>query len=149
MTPAGNTVGALGGASSLRLTTSPGCAWTATATGTGWFHLTSAASGSGMATLGYTVDANGGTQQRTAAVTVAGLTFTLTQQSGAPPNTPVIAENGIVNAASNRSGSIARGSVLHHLWCEPGSVALPASSGLSYSGHHGRRCRDRVARFLQ
>ncbi len=110
MTPAGNTVGALGGASSLRLTTSPGCAWTATATGTGWFHLTSAASGSGMATLGYTVDANGGTQQRTAAVTVAGLTFTLTQQSGAPPNTPVIAENGIVNAASNRSGSIARGS---------------------------------------
>lgn len=110
MTPGSNTVGALGASSSVRLTAPAGCAWTATATGTGWFHVTSPTTGTGMTTLVYKVDTNNTTVQRMATISVAGLTFTLTQQAGVPANTPAIADNGIVNAASNRAGIIARGS---------------------------------------
>ena len=111
LTPATNSVGALGGTSSLRLTTPAGCAWTATVTATGtWFRLTTPTSGTGMATLIYVADANTTTQPRTAAIGVAGQTFTLTQAGGASPTSPNIADGGIVNAASNRAGTIARGS---------------------------------------
>lgn len=110
LTPASNTIGALGGSSSVRLTTSAGCAWTAAATGSGWFRLTSPASGAGMANMAYTVSTNNTTQPRSATITAAGLTFTLTQQAGTPAGMPAIADNGIVNAASNRAGTIARGS---------------------------------------
>jgi len=111
LTPATNSVGALGGTSSLRLTTPNGCAWTATVTATGnWFHLTSPSSGTGMGTMIYVADANGTTQQRTATIGVERQTFTLTQAGGASPTAPNIADGGIVNAASNRAGAIARGS---------------------------------------
>ena len=111
LTPTTNSLGALGGTSSVRLTTQTGCTWTATVTVTGsWFRVTSPSSGSGMANLIYVADANTTTSQRTATVSVSGQSFTLTQAGGASATAPNIADGGIVNAASNRSGTIARGS---------------------------------------
>src|SRR5262249_51470819 len=66
-----------GGSGSFTLTTGAGCPWTA-ASNAGWFSVTSATSGSGPATINYSVAANGG-GQRSGVITVGGKTFTLTQ----------------------------------------------------------------------
>ncbi|MGP8247979.1 MAG: BACON domain-containing protein [Bryobacteraceae bacterium] len=109
--PASDSVSAQGGASSTRLTTAIGCAWTATINPAGsWFHLTSPSTGTGGANLPYTADANTTPQTRTATVTANGSTFALTQAGGASASAPVIGQGGIANAASNRPGTVARGS---------------------------------------
>ena len=61
----------------IALTAGNGCAWTAKAD-VGWLDITSAKSGSGSATVTYkTSDLKG--SQRTGTMTIAGLTFTVTQ----------------------------------------------------------------------
>ncbi|MBS1856607.1 MAG: VWA domain-containing protein [Acidobacteria bacterium] len=111
MTPSSNSVSPLGATSSFRLNTSPGCPWSATVNASAtWFHYKGPASGTGPANLTYTVDANTTVSARSATVAIANLTFTLNQGGGASPTAPTIAPGGIVNAASNRAGTIARGS---------------------------------------
>ncbi len=111
MTPAGNSVSPLGATSSFRINTSPGCPWNASVnSGGGWFHYNGPASGTGPANLAYTADANTTPAARTATVAIGSLTFTLNQAAGASSTAPAIAPGGIVNAASNRAGTIARGS---------------------------------------
>ena len=65
------------GSGSFILTTGGGCPWTA-ASNAGWLTITSPTSGSGSATINYSVAANGG-QQRVGVITVGGRTFTVTQ----------------------------------------------------------------------
>ena len=61
----------------VALTTGSGCAWTAKADA-GWLDITSGKSGNGNATVTYkTSDLKG--SQRTGTLTIAGLTFTVTQ----------------------------------------------------------------------
>src|SRR5262245_21174932 len=67
-----------GGSGALALTTGAGCPWTASSNAPGWLSVTSPASGSGSATINYSVAANSG-QQRIGAITVGGQTFTVTQ----------------------------------------------------------------------
>src|SRR5262249_21497540 len=62
---------------SFTLTTGAGCPWTASSNA-GWLTITSPTSGSGRATINYSVAANGG-GQRSGVITVGGQTFTLTQ----------------------------------------------------------------------
>jgi uncharacterized protein (TIGR03437 family) len=109
ITPSSNVMTATGGSSSVRLTTATGCAWTASSNA-GWMTLTTASSGTGSASIGYKVDINTSSNSRSGTLTVAGLTFTLTQSGGASATGPNISQGGIVNAASNRGGTIARGS---------------------------------------
>jgi hypothetical protein len=72
------------GAGSVAVTTSNGCAWTATSNA-GWITITSGSSGSGNGTVGYSVVANGGAKH-TGTMTIAGQTFTVTQaQSASAP----------------------------------------------------------------
>lgn len=68
------------GQATLRLTTQ--CRWTA-GSSAGWLKITTAASGSGSATIGYSWDENPSTDPRTAVITAGGRTFTLSQ-AGAP-----------------------------------------------------------------
>ena len=111
LSPPANAISALGGSDSVRLTTPAGCPWTAAVSPAGsWFHLTSASTGTAGANLSYKGDANTSSQSRSASITVSGATFTLTQAAGAAANAPVINAGGIENAASSRSGTIARGS---------------------------------------
>ncbi len=70
-----------GGSGTVSLTTQADCAWTA-ASNSSFLTLTSAASGSGSATVSYTVSANGTGAMRTGTLTIAGLTFTVTQSIG-------------------------------------------------------------------
>jgi hypothetical protein len=66
-----------GGVGSITVTASDGCEWTAI--GNDWTTITSGQMGSGNGTVGYLVSANPTTAPRTGTITVAGLTFTITQ----------------------------------------------------------------------
>ncbi|HJT87665.1 MAG TPA: VWA domain-containing protein [Bryobacteraceae bacterium] len=107
--PSSNNMLAIGGSSSTRLTTGAGCSWTASS-GASWITLTSPSSGTGSAAINYSVSPNTSTSSRTGTITVSGQTFTVTQAGGASATGPNIAPGGVVNAASNRGGGIARGS---------------------------------------
>jgi uncharacterized protein (TIGR03437 family) len=112
ISPSSNSVQALGGGSSVLLSANPStCPWSvAVSSSASWLHVTSPTSGSGTLSISYTVDQNTTTQSRTGTITLAGLTFTLTQAGGASATAPNIAQGGVVNAANNRGGSIAQGS---------------------------------------
>jgi Putative binding domain, N-terminal/Viral BACON domain len=75
-------VGASGGTSSVDVSTTSGCAWTAQ-TGESWLSITSGASSTGPGSVGFTVGANPLTTSRTGTLTVAGHSVTVTQE-GAP-----------------------------------------------------------------
>jgi len=65
---------------SVNVTANTGCAWTA-ASNASWITVTAGASGSGNGTVQFTVAANTG-PARTGTITIAGQTFTVTQDSG-------------------------------------------------------------------
>jgi subtilisin family serine protease len=68
-----------GGTGSVSVTAGASCAWTAVSNDA-WITITSGASGSGNGTVNYSVAANTGAA-RNGTMTIAGLTFTVTQSS--------------------------------------------------------------------
>lgn len=70
-----------GNESSITVTAPGECNWTAS-TGESWILITSAASGTGNGIVHYAVRENPGTLPRQGVITVAGLTFTVVQDSG-------------------------------------------------------------------
>jgi hypothetical protein len=66
------------GGGSVNVNAGAGCAWTATADVT-WLQITAGSSGTGAGTVTFTAADNTG-PQRTGTLTIAGLTFTVTQQ---------------------------------------------------------------------
>ena len=80
--PTSQSIGAGGGAGTpIALTAGPGCAWTA-ASDAPWITLTSALSGSGDATINFSVAANSG-GERSSTLTIGGQTFTVNQSAAA------------------------------------------------------------------
>jgi all-beta uncharacterized protein/BACON domain-containing protein len=76
--PTTQSIAAAGGAGTpVAITTSTGCTWTASSNAS-WLTITSAASGTGPATLQFTIASNSGAA-RTGTLTIAGQTFTVTQ----------------------------------------------------------------------
>jgi uncharacterized repeat protein (TIGR01451 family) len=82
-----------GGTDSVSVTTQTGCNWTAVSNA-GWITITPGSSGSGNGTVNYAVAANTGFE-RTATMTIAGRTFTVTQ--AAAPCTITCPSNQTVN----------------------------------------------------
>jgi hypothetical protein len=109
---------AFGGAGSVAITAPGGCAWTASSSGS-WVSLAQTA-GSGSATVNFTVASNsGGT--RSAQLTVAGSTVTVTQSSGLagpPPSCTVTLQPTSASAAA--AGG-------------PGTVSVTANPGCSWT----------------
>jgi hypothetical protein len=83
------------------VTAPAGCAWTATSNAP-WITITAGASGSGNGTLSYSVPANTG-PQRIGTITIAGQTFTLTQNSGC---TYTLSPTSQIVAATGGAGSV-------------------------------------------
>jgi hypothetical protein len=81
--PPAHSIGPDGGPLTVSVTAPAGCAWTA-ASGAPWASVTSGATGTGNGSVVYTVAANGAADARTATLTIATQTHTLTQQ-GRPP----------------------------------------------------------------
>jgi len=79
LSPSASTIGASGGPLSTTLTIPSGCAWTVSS-GAPWIRLTSPASGSGGATISFTIDANTGVP-RIGTATIAGSAFMVSQQA--------------------------------------------------------------------
>jgi YVTN family beta-propeller protein len=72
-------LGSGAGGGSVNLTTTTGCAWSATSD-SGWLTLAvGSASGTGSATVSYSVTANPGIASRTGNLTIGGLNFAVTQ----------------------------------------------------------------------
>jgi hypothetical protein len=73
---------AAGGTGTVAVTTTSGCNWTATSPAS-WVTITSGASGNSSGSVGYTVAANTATTARSATLTIAGRSFTVTQAAAA------------------------------------------------------------------
>lgn len=81
LSPTGASPGAAGGSGfSVGVTTTSGCAWTATSN-SAFITITSGSSGSGSGTVTYSVSANSGSA-RSGTMTIAGQTFTVNQAAG-------------------------------------------------------------------
>ncbi len=72
---------AAGGPGSVGVTAGSGCSWTATNNNPNWITITSGSSGNGDGNVTYSAAAYTGTGQRTGTLTIAGQTFTVTQDS--------------------------------------------------------------------
>ena len=78
ISPLSQSSASAGGAGSVAVTASAGCPWTA-ASGVSWITITSGSGGTGNGTVNYSVDANTISTARIGTMTIAGLTFTVTQ----------------------------------------------------------------------
>lgn len=85
---------------SITVTTQSGCAWTASSAAS-WVTITSGASGTGSGTVTYSVAANTATSSRTAASTIAGSSFTVTQAAAAAQSSTYT-----ITASAGSGGSI-------------------------------------------
>jgi uncharacterized protein (TIGR03437 family) len=81
LAPASQSVGAAGGAGSIAVTTTSGCAWVAT-TLESWIAITSGAGGNGNGTVNFTVAANPNPAPRMGTINAAGIAFAVTQTAG-------------------------------------------------------------------
>lgn len=69
-----------GGNGTVSITTATGCTWSATS-GYSWITITSGNSGNGNGTIGYTIQANSESQQRTGAIQIADKSFSVSQEA--------------------------------------------------------------------
>ena len=82
--PSGRSHGAGADSGTVEVTTSPSCVWAA-ASHDSWLVVSGSSSGTGSGTVTYAVAANAGSA-RTGTLTIAGQTFTVTQEDGTLPN---------------------------------------------------------------
>ena len=82
VTPASQSIGAAGGTATISVATGAACAWDAASGDTSWLTVTSGASGKGNGTVAVTATVNNA-GPRTASVTIAGQTVTVTQAAAA------------------------------------------------------------------
>ncbi len=83
--PTSQNFGAAGSSGIVNVSSTGSCAWTA-ASNASWLTVTSGSSGAGSGTVGFNVAANTGAAQRTGTLTIAGRTFTVTQDGTTPPS---------------------------------------------------------------
>ena len=124
----GLTVAASGGASSVTVTTTAGCAWTA-ASNSSFITITSGASSTGNGTVSFTIAANSGAQ-RTGTLTIAGQTVAVTQSAAtAPPPTGPGAAVGSWTGTFSASQPCSVGtSTGHYTWS--GTIVLNGTTFL-------------------
>jgi hypothetical protein len=85
ITPVSQSFGDSGGTATVAVTTTAGCAWTAS-DNRSWIVITSGSSGTGAGTVRYSVSPNTATTDRSGTLTIAGRTVAIAQT--APPAAP-------------------------------------------------------------
>jgi hypothetical protein len=81
ISPVGANVSSASGSGSVQVTAGAGCAWTAAASGGGFVTITSGASGTGNGTVQYSFTANGTGSVRSTTLTIAGKSYTVSQNA--------------------------------------------------------------------
>ena len=151
ISPQQENFGASGGVGSVSVSTQSGCDWTASSND-GWITITSGSSGSGDGTVGYSVSENTSASGRSGTITIAGETFTVSQDGqscsysisptstsvnsgGGSGTVSVSAQSGCDWAASSNDGwiTIASGSS----GSGDGTVGYSVSENTSASGRTG------------
>ncbi|MFZ2448524.1 MAG: C1 family peptidase [Syntrophobacteraceae bacterium] len=134
VSPTAKTFAAAGGNGTLSVTAASGCSWSAVSN-VSWIHVTSGASGSGNGSVGYHVDANT-SAKRTGTITVAGKTFTVTQNAPAAASCPsTISPTGDAFTASGGTDTISVTTASGCTWSAVSNVSwLHVTSGASGSG---------------
>lgn len=128
---------AAGGSSSIAVTTTAGCAWTATTTDS-WISITAGSSGSGSGSVSYSVAANI-SPARTGTIQVAGQTFTITQAGGCTYGINPVSQNygsagGTGSVAVTTGAGCAWSAASNAGWIQITSGASGAGNGsVSYS----------------
>jgi hypothetical protein len=79
ISPTSKTFEKSGGTGTVSVNTQPGCPWTAVSHDS-WITVTNGSSGNDDGTVAYTVAPNNGSENRTGTLTIAGLTFTVTEK---------------------------------------------------------------------
>ena len=103
ISPASQSLPAAGGTGTVTVTAAAGCAWTTTG-GASWVTISSGATGSGNGSVGFTAAANTATPGRSATLTIAGRTFTVTQAAAACTFT--VSPRIIASAQAGDTGTI-------------------------------------------
>jgi Zn-dependent metalloprotease len=93
ISPTSASYAAAGGTGSVSVTATAGCNWTAVSNAT-FITITAGSSGTGNGTVTYSVASNTATTSRTGTLTIAGLTFTVTQAGTTGGGTELITNGG-------------------------------------------------------
>jgi glucose/arabinose dehydrogenase len=131
ISPTSKTVSSSGGAFIVSVTAPAGCPWTAVSNNS-WITITSGSSGLGNGSVAYSVAANT-SPQRTGTMTIAGKTFTVTQNSGC---TVTISPTSQSFPSSGGTGTINVSSGAGCAWTAKSSTSwIKITSGASGSGN--------------
>jgi hypothetical protein len=134
ITPTSASVAAAGGAGTVAVSAGGGCGWTATSNAA-WITVSSGTSGTGNGSVAYTVAANTG-GARSGTLTVAGQTFTVTQDAAPAPCTYAIAPTSASVAAAGGTGTVAVSAGGSCSWTATSNAAwITVSSGTSGTGN--------------
>ena len=133
LSPASANVGAAASTGTVAVTATPASAtWTATSNAS-WITVTSGAPGTGNRSVGYSVAANTTTSARSGAITIAGISFSITQAgitctfTVTPASVNAVADGGTYSAAVTAPAACARTATTSTSW-------LTISAGASGSG---------------
>jgi Viral BACON domain len=118
-----------GGAQTISVEATSGCAWTATSNAS-WLTITSGSSGTGNGTVTYSASANSSSTPRVGTLTIAGQTFTVTQTG--PVAQPTSAPLGVSVSPTSGSGSSQTFNVVFwhfngHQYLDSGQVLVGAA----------------------
>ena len=105
LSPPSVTVGNQASTGSVAIASQATCPWQAVSNNDDWLHIVGVSSGTGSATVNYSVDANTGATRQGAA-TIAGQTFPVTQNACPAPATPTFSRPGGVYPFSAMSIAI-------------------------------------------
>ena len=133
LAPTSAIVGSPGGSGSTNLTTTAGCAWTAFSNAS-WITITSAISGTGNATISYSVAPNVTGVQRVGTFTAGEQNFTVTQTGGACPT--AISPTSATFGPSAASGTVDVNDYSSCGWTAASNASfITITSGSSGTGH--------------
>jgi hypothetical protein len=129
--PTGQSVAAAGGTGTIAVTSASGCTWNAI-NNANWLTITSAASGSGNGSVTFSAAANTG-PARTGTLTIAGQTFTVTQEGCnfvvAPSTQNVPATAGTASVSVTTAGSCTWNATSNAAWIAVTSGAPGTGNG--------------------
>lgn len=102
ITPTSQTIAAVGGSGTVAVTAGGSCTWTASSNNIDWLTITAGAAGTGSGSVTFSAAGNAG-PLRTGTLTIAGQTFTLTQEA---PCTFSLNPQTLTLGAAGGSGSV-------------------------------------------
>lgn len=134
--PASASFGSSGGGGSISVTAPAGCGWTAVSNDS-WISISSGASGSGDGAVNYSVSANPNASPRTGTMTIAGISFSVSQAAQPPCSFSIVPAGssfgsigGTGNVSVNAPGGCGWTAISNDSWMTITSGATGSGNGL-------------------